>query len=49
MAKSSFCRQVHFARHAIKSGFIPAWVEMTVKPISVVDDMNRTDEEKRDA
>ena len=40
---------IRSVRNAIKSGFIPAWVEMTVKPISVVDDMNRTDEEKRDA
>ncbi len=27
-------------RNAIKSGFIPAWVEMTVKPASIVDEMN---------
>lgn len=28
-------------RNAVKSGFIPAWVEMTVKPAEVVDGMNR--------
>lgn len=27
-------------RNAIKSGFLPAWVEMTVKPIEIVDGMN---------
>lgn len=29
------------ARNAIKSGFRPAWVEMTVKPASVVEEMNK--------
>ena len=29
------------ARNAIKSGFLPAWVEMTVKPASFVEEMNR--------
>lgn len=29
------------ARNAIKSGFKPAWVEMTVKPREFVDEMNR--------
>lgn len=29
-------------RNAIKSGFRPAWVEMTAKPASFVDEMNRT-------
>ncbi len=29
------------ARNAIKSGFRPAWVEMTVKPAELVDEMNR--------
>lgn len=28
-------------RNAIKSGFLPAWVEMTVKPSNVVDEMNK--------
>lgn len=28
------------ARTAIKSGFVPAWVEMTVKPASIVNEMN---------
>lgn len=28
-------------RNAVKSGFIPAWVEMTVKPAEIVDGMNR--------
>ena len=31
------------ARNAIKSGFRPAWAEMTVKPKELVDEMNRTD------
>ena len=30
-------------RNAIKSGFRPAWVEMTAKPIAFVDDMNKRD------
>ena len=32
---------VKSSRNAIKSGFIPAWVEMTVKPADVVNEMNR--------
>lgn len=28
------------ARNAVKSGFLPAWAEMTVKPAGVVDGMN---------
>lgn len=31
---------VRSARNAIKSGFLPAWVEMTVKPAEMVEDMN---------
>lgn len=31
------------ARNAIKSGFRPAWAELTVKPKKLVDEMNRTD------
>ncbi len=31
---------IRSARNAIKSGFIPSWAEMTVKPIEVVDEMN---------
>ncbi len=31
---------IRSARNAVKSGFIPAWVEMTVKPASVVDEIN---------
>jgi len=31
---------IRSARNAVKSGFIPAWVEMTVKPTNVVDEMN---------
>ena len=27
-------------RNAIKSGFLPAWVEMTATPIEIVDDLN---------
>ncbi len=28
-------------RNAVKSGFLPAWVELTVKPAAYVDEMNR--------
>ena len=31
---------IRSVRNAIKSGFIPAWVEMTAKPAAVVDEMN---------
>ncbi len=30
-------------RNALKSGFRPAWVEMTAKPISMINEMNRID------
>ena len=40
---------IRSVRNAIKSGFIPAWVEMTAKPSHIVDDMNKTDEEKENA
>ncbi len=40
---------IRSVRNAVKSGFVPAWVEMTAKPIKAVDDMNSTDEEKIDA
>ena len=32
---------VKSARNAIKSGFRPAWVELTVKPADFVEGMNR--------
>ena len=32
---------IRSVRNAIKSGFIPAWVEMTAKPAEIVDRMNR--------
>ena len=32
---------IRSARNAIKSGFSPAWVEMTVKPKVLVDEMNQ--------
>ena len=32
---------IRSARNAIKSGFMPAWVEMTAKPNAVVDDLNQ--------
>lgn len=32
---------VRSVRNAVKSGFVPAWVEMTVKPATIVDEMNR--------
>ena len=28
-------------RNAIKSGFLPAWIEMAVKPVSAAEEMNR--------
>lgn len=31
---------VRSVRNAVKCGFIPAWVEMTIKPLSVVEEMN---------
>ncbi len=34
------------ARNAIRSGFKPAWVELTVKPSGFVDDANKTDSER---
>lgn len=36
---------IRSVRNAVKSGFIPAWVEMAAKPAAVVDDMNQTDDE----
>ena len=38
---------IRSVRNAVKSGFIPAWVEMTAKPAHVVDDMNKTDREQK--
>ncbi|MCR5106187.1 MAG: GNAT family N-acetyltransferase [Eubacterium sp.] len=32
---------VRSVRNAVKCGFIPAWVEMTIKPLEVVDELNR--------
>ena len=32
---------IRSVRNALKSGFAPAWVEMTVKPEAVVEEMNR--------
>ena len=31
---------IRSVRNGIKSGFIPAWVEMTVKPVDVVNELN---------
>lgn len=31
---------IRSVRNAVKSGFIPTWVEMTAKPINIVDEMN---------
>ncbi len=31
---------IRSVRNAIKSGFLPAWVEMTAKPKEIVDQMN---------
>lgn len=32
---------IRSVRNAFKSGFIPAWVEMTAKPADIVDEMNK--------
>ena len=32
---------IRSARNAIKSGFVPSWIEMTIKPSDVVDEMNK--------
>lgn len=32
---------IRSARNAVKSGFVPAWVEMTVKPVGFVEQMNK--------
>lgn len=32
---------IRSSKNAIKSGFVPAWVEMTVKPKELVEEMNR--------
>jgi GNAT superfamily N-acetyltransferase len=37
---------IRSVRNGIKSGFIPAWVEMTAKPEAVVNELNKKDEEK---
>ena len=37
---------IRSVRNAIKSGFIPAWVEMTAKPVAVVNEMNKIDGEQ---
>ena len=39
---------IRSVRNAVKSGFVPAWVEMTAKPVRVVEEMNRTAEEAGD-
>ena len=31
---------IRSVRNAVKSGFVPTWVEMTVKPERIVDEMN---------
>ena len=31
---------VRSVRNAIRSGFLPAWAEMTIKPTAKVDEMN---------
>lgn len=36
---------IRSVKNAIKSVFVPAWVEMTIKPISIVDDMNKLEKE----
>lgn len=34
---------IRSVRNAVKSGFLPAWVELTVKPVDFVEKMNRTE------
>ena len=34
------CSNIRSVRNAFKSSFIPTWVEMTVKPINVIDEIN---------
>ena len=31
---------IRSARNAVKSGFVPTWVEMTIKPANIVDEIN---------
>ena len=38
---------IRSVRNAVRSGFIPAWVEMTAKPAAVVDGMNVVEKTKR--
>ena len=33
---------IRSVRNAVKSGFIPAWVEMTAKPVQIVDEFNKS-------
>lgn len=40
---SSAWSNIRSVRNAVKSGFIPAWVEMIAKPADTVDEMNRQD------
>ncbi len=35
------------AKNAIKSGFVPAWAEMTVKPSKIVDEINNKSESEK--
>lgn len=37
---------IRSVRNAVKSGFIPAWVELSVRPAELVDEMNRKRREK---
>ena len=36
---------IRSVRNAVKSGFIPAWVEMTAKPSNIVEELNNPKEE----
>ena len=38
---------IRSVRNAMKSGFVPAWVEMTAKPTHIVDDLNKTEKEEQ--
>lgn len=41
LAGCSAWSNIRSVRNGIKSGFIPAWAEMTVKPVKIVQDMNK--------
>ena len=36
----TYMANIKSARNAIKSGFRPAWAQMTVKPLDMINEMN---------